>query len=742
MVKENAEMEKINELIADPADESGNHPVEPTIPWYQQNINLEDAKMFIKTNIASAARSFIAVGFYLKCVRDKELYKEDGYESIWDFAKEEYGISKSTASRYMTMNDKFSENGNSPIIQKEYQAFDKSKLQEMMYLEDEQLQEVTPEFTVKDIRNLRPPKEIAYFPLPGQMEFEMDFPEIFPDEAPVLAAGTTGPTDQKQTFDMDISDFLPDDECVATSQLPEPGLEEQKPFQRGCITGKSRYGTCSCCGNNGVQCCGQCKDFCNCRCGWLDSPWEGEPEPEPDEEIAGLSAYGTSKIVYPPDSYVTTKGCEGGHSCYCCHRECDIRQEECNCVHAPLGNPFPCEILRQFDVHVLELETNGQCQFVDLGRAYHRAGDGEPVPCCERCEIKCEYACQRSTKQNNSKQTEQVPEMTPAKPEKSEWVNPEEEQVDESYSFAGIPRASDRYVSMLARMFVQDRFRQLVSGLTVIPDEDWVKEQIYMYSLSKHNQIEIGDGVIAYATPGDIEFYREDEDLGICLYPKFANRVRKQLDEYMQNQTAEQKQPDEEEPEQETVIDAEFTEVSPEEEYTPEYFLAEQQRSLDEILKACEGEAPANIPHKLLARYKIVVAALTAMVSSLEQEGQSDELDPVVQPELPILKNNDLRKAWLKDYKAWGLWYRDENIDVNYYKYDFDNGSRLIAEEYLQREPSWGNEKYDRVYYHLVQKNRRKYRSEATYDEKFDHSSTSESEIVEYLKQIQKKGKG
>ena len=55
------------------------------------------------------------------------------------------------------------------------------------------------------------------------------------------------------------------------------------------------------------------------------------------------------------------------------------------------------------------------------------------------------------------------------------------------------------------------------------------------------------------------------------------------------------------------------------------------------------------------------------------------------QPGLPVLKNNEQRRAWLRKYKEWGLWYEDENIGCKYYKYDFDNGARLIAETYSFR---------------------------------------------------------
>lgn len=186
--------------------------------WYEGYISLEDAKTFIKSNITTAARSFIAIGFYLKCVRDRELFKEEDYGTVWDFAKEEYGISKSTASRYMSMNDRFSENGNSPSIREEYKAFGKSQLQEMLYLEDDKLDQIKPGDRVEDIRSLRRRKEIPYIELPGQLDFEIDFPDILPldqMEQPLIS--------QKQTFEMNVEDLLGGNELesIAISQQEE-----------------------------------------------------------------------------------------------------------------------------------------------------------------------------------------------------------------------------------------------------------------------------------------------------------------------------------------------------------------------------------------------------------------------------------------------------------------------------------------------------------------------------------------
>ena len=268
-------MEEMDSVVRQEIDEE----VKPEPShWYEGHISLEDAKTFIKSNITTAARSFIAIGFYLKCVRDRGLFAEDNYQDVWDFAKSEYGISKSTASRYMSMNDRFSENGNSPNIKTEYRAFGKSQLQEMLYLEDEQLDQVKPGDRVEDIRNLRRPKEIPYIELPGQMDFEIDFPDILPPdhmEQPVML--------QKQTFEMNVVDLLSgeDQESVAISQQDQREEQETKtertPEFSTAPTGCPYRAAYSCTipvenrtipgdgGNCGSSCCWSCKFHGSCK---------------------------------------------------------------------------------------------------------------------------------------------------------------------------------------------------------------------------------------------------------------------------------------------------------------------------------------------------------------------------------------------------------------------------------------------------------------------------------------------
>jgi len=49
-----------------------------------------------------------------------------------------------------------------------------------------------------------------------------------------------------------------------------------------------------------------------------------------------------------------------------------------------------------------------------------------------------------------------------------------------------------------------------------------------------------------------------------------------------------------------------------------------------------------------------------------------------------LLANDQKRRAFVNDYKAWGLWLPQPELDLTYYKYDLPGGNRIIAMEYLR----------------------------------------------------------
>lgn len=171
--------------------------------WYR-DVSLEDAEVFIRSNLQSAVRSVIATGFYLKHIRDNELYLEAGYKNINEYAMDRFGLSASATSRYITRNTRFSRGGNSPLIDDRFKDFSKSQLQEMLGMSDEQLEQITPDMTVREIRSMARPKEVPYIEIPGQTELK-EIPGFMPE-----------PSGRRE---MAATDLFQDEEVL-------PGIEE------------------------------------------------------------------------------------------------------------------------------------------------------------------------------------------------------------------------------------------------------------------------------------------------------------------------------------------------------------------------------------------------------------------------------------------------------------------------------------------------------------------------------------
>lgn len=650
--------------------------------WYEGYISLEDAKTFIKANITTAARSFIAIGFYLKCVRDRELFVEEDYQDVWEFAKAEYGISKSTASRYMSMNDRFSENGNSPNIREEYRAFGKSQLQEMLYLEDDQLEQVKPGDRVEDIRNLRKPKEVPYIELPGQMEIEIDFPDALP-----LDQLQPSMISQKQTFEMSVEDMLSggEQEDVAISQQDHDPEEIQEP----------------------------------------------EIDHFFDRNESIDDAYGWVR------AQVVKEYLEGGYKSP--GKECKV--ETC-------GEEY-------WVIKGAEVTT-----FYDERKGYPIKGVTFDV---ENTRLEREYNFFFGNKAElESEEPEEEQEDLP----QPGFYNPDDDSlVDESYSLANIPRASDRHVTMFARWFVQENAGMLFHGGVFygIRDEE-ITRMLKLFSYGRET-IVIDNDVEVSVGAEIIEFSRGDEDLGICLFQKFANYVRKQIDEYISQKAEEQRtnhdlaESDGEEPEPvpeqpatvpdppEIVIDGEFVEIPPEPEMSVLSIFEKEKAELHEYIKVFQDEGLEMPP--IVERKKIIVAALASMVAELEGPEPETEPEPKKkeQPELPSLKNNDQRKEFIENYTTWPIWVDQKETGERYYRYDLSDKIAMVVKvswrhSWIDYKKSNGYE-YGAEQYYLLGVGTEWKSGKNVYVEDdtrtFYECSSNMSALVEYLKEFQKK---
>lgn len=120
-----------------------------------------DIKQKLKENISSAKnklnglkKDFVRIGYLLRKIDDNELYKQDGYKSIAEFAKAECGLSPSDTTRFIQINKKYSVDGNSEELRPEFLEYGQSKLAAMLALPDSDLNMITPQTSREDIREL------------------------------------------------------------------------------------------------------------------------------------------------------------------------------------------------------------------------------------------------------------------------------------------------------------------------------------------------------------------------------------------------------------------------------------------------------------------------------------------------------------------------------------------------------------------------------------------------------------
>lgn len=107
----------------------------------------------IRAKLAETAENFVHIGYRLKQIRDSGMY--DGAADIFEFAQKEYGLGKSTVSRFIAINERYSEGGNSLELKAEFKGFSSSKLAEMLTLPDEELSMITERTTIREIRDLK-----------------------------------------------------------------------------------------------------------------------------------------------------------------------------------------------------------------------------------------------------------------------------------------------------------------------------------------------------------------------------------------------------------------------------------------------------------------------------------------------------------------------------------------------------------------------------------------------------------
>lgn len=112
----------------------------------------------LDTELVKSAESFVKIGYLLKVARDTDILANTGYANVVEFAKARYGLDKTQVSRFIHINDRFSEDGNSAELQDRYKGMGYAKLTIMLQLPDEINEEISADFSKSEIEDIK--KEI------------------------------------------------------------------------------------------------------------------------------------------------------------------------------------------------------------------------------------------------------------------------------------------------------------------------------------------------------------------------------------------------------------------------------------------------------------------------------------------------------------------------------------------------------------------------------------------------------
>lgn len=115
----------------------------------------QEYEQVLDTEITKATEGFVRIGYLLKVARDTDILKESGYQDVNELAQKRYGLDKTQVSRFIHINDRFSEGGYSDRLLEQYRGYGHTKLTVMLQLPEEITEELTPAYSRNELQAIR-----------------------------------------------------------------------------------------------------------------------------------------------------------------------------------------------------------------------------------------------------------------------------------------------------------------------------------------------------------------------------------------------------------------------------------------------------------------------------------------------------------------------------------------------------------------------------------------------------------
>lgn len=122
------------------------------------SVEATDRMRLLDGLVRDLTKNFVKIGFELYHINKKRLYKELGYKTFEEFAKVEFGFSKSSAYNFINVCVKYCARDDSgepmKLLKREYQKFSSSQLITMLRMNEEIIQQIDPKKSVKEIQQM------------------------------------------------------------------------------------------------------------------------------------------------------------------------------------------------------------------------------------------------------------------------------------------------------------------------------------------------------------------------------------------------------------------------------------------------------------------------------------------------------------------------------------------------------------------------------------------------------------
>lgn len=732
----------------------------------------EEAKASIKENLFGIGKSFVMIGWQLTRIEASGRFREDGYSSLTEFAKAEYNMSADNVSKFKKVYETFSVPGDRPEIQEKYKNFEFSKLVDMRQLPEEDRSHLHPETYREDIRDLKEyNKEQENNPArllnwqqeqhtPEQILKDTIF-EYFRNKKKTLntlyASEAYSSNSIKEMADIvykDKSTLKTDNAFLMFHKYPTPlfakiGQNEAEdlswedflrtmremfdPLAAGGHTyeavfeGESQeiaYEENDHCASENAETISDSKSTENLN-----------KNEEKDQEIA-LKSGNMHEKRFPNCIYKHEEACVS-NDCQGCSMEKAWKKEKKeerqkgkeNYPHYDSNevfDPTTARMVRSFlDCGYTSLLPGGTKRFHAMGvefAAVYRPGRGDFVFYDQFGRTIC-YVSKTRMETEYQNLTTPVEEFAPA------------QQKNEILPSVGRCAYDPRKTCTLTEE------QKLNPG----NGENCNEKCCWNCSMRGGCKLECDAST---HRPEMIETASNDTDQ-IPRQDNITNHPEYMPAQQTKSECCQQAAENRDERQWEIEDDGSFADQNPKalEKWPPELndIPIPSESLMKDILASAEAElkdflsiADQGVPKRTILEKQIITGGLRLIRNAVKA---CQELDFEQQP-LEIMRNDTERKMWLRTYKLWGIWYEDKHTGARYYKYDFENGARLIVEEY-DPEPKWSQwcNPGESYYMHLVggpEPKRNDHIPKWTYHEKYNKFPNSETELVEFLKELQK----